>query len=43
MNLDGLREIYHKVNSDIKDGVIAADITIDLARYTKELERRWHD
>lgn len=42
MTISELRDLFDKVN----DGAIApedaAEVTIDLAKFTKELERRWN-
>lgn len=42
MNLTELKELYNKVNADINDDMVSAEVTIDLAKFTKELERRWN-
>jgi hypothetical protein len=41
MNLTELKELYNKVNADIGDDMVSAEVTVDLAKFTKELERRW--
>lgn len=41
MNLTELKELYNKINADINDDMVSAEVTIDLAKFTKELERRW--
>ena len=42
MKLAELKELYNKVNADINDDMVSAEVTIDLAKFTKELERRWN-
>ena len=41
MKLAELKELYNKVNADIGDDMVSAEVTVDLAKFTKELERRW--
>ena len=41
MKLAELKELYNKVNADINDDMVSAEVTIALAKYTKELEERW--
>jgi len=41
MELVELKELYNKVNADINDDMVSAQVTVDLAKFTKELEKMW--
>ena len=39
--LNELKELYNKVNADMGDDMISAEVTVNLAKFTKELEKEW--
>lgn len=41
MKLAELKELYNKVNADMGDDMISAEVTVSLAKFTKELEKEW--
>lgn len=41
MELAELKELYNKVNADINDDMVSAQVTVDLAKFTDELARMW--
>lgn len=42
MKLTELKELYNKVNADMQDDMLAAQVTVDLTRFTKELAKQWN-
>lgn len=41
MKLAELKELYNKVNADINDDMVSAQVTVDLAKFTDELLQKY--